>query len=160
MVPLGVPSDVARARMRQAAVQLTTTSLPVKAIGAACGYPAPYHFSRASSVTVGSVRPPIGCLRVEAACGSRKPIFGRALSRTGIPACLAEPRGEGRAGMPDLLPVAAGCGAARGAAYAAFTSMVRGLLSARRGRVTVSTPLLTRAVIAAVSMLSSSARRR
>jgi AraC-like DNA-binding protein len=38
---------VACARMRRAAVQLTTTSLPVKAIGAACGYPDPYHFSRA-----------------------------------------------------------------------------------------------------------------
>jgi AraC-like DNA-binding protein len=46
---LGVPPGeyVTLTRMRGAAVQLATTALPVKVIGADCGYPDPYHFSRA-----------------------------------------------------------------------------------------------------------------
>ena len=38
---------VREVRMRRAAVRLTSTALPVKTIGAECGYPDPYHFSRA-----------------------------------------------------------------------------------------------------------------
>ncbi len=46
---LGVPPGeyVTRTRMRSAAIQLATTALPAKTIGANCGYPDPYHFSRA-----------------------------------------------------------------------------------------------------------------
>jgi AraC family transcriptional regulator, arabinose operon regulatory protein len=38
---------VTEVRMRRAAIRLTSTDLPVKAIGIECGYADPYHFSRA-----------------------------------------------------------------------------------------------------------------
>ncbi|MBT3296104.1 MAG: helix-turn-helix transcriptional regulator [Verrucomicrobia bacterium] len=46
---LGIPPAqyVTAIRMRHAATRLGTTPLPVKAIAIECGYPDPYHFSRA-----------------------------------------------------------------------------------------------------------------
>jgi len=43
---LGVMAYAERRRMEEAERLLTTTDLPIAAVGAACGYPDPLHFSR------------------------------------------------------------------------------------------------------------------